>query len=101
MQAMKAQFERDLQAKDEQAEEKRRALLKQVKEFNFHLKLYVLEQRTNIKIFMNCQIIQLLSCVIFYSFALVSFYTRFRLDVFYIHFHSEVGAIEGGDKYYV
>lgn len=30
MQAMKAQFERDLQAKDEQAEEKRRALLKQV-----------------------------------------------------------------------
>lgn len=30
MQAMKAQFERDMQAKDEQAEEKRRALLKQV-----------------------------------------------------------------------
>lgn len=30
MQAMKSQYDRDLQAKDEQAEEKRRALLKQV-----------------------------------------------------------------------
>ena len=32
MQAMKAQFDRDLQAKDEQGEEKKRALLKQVQE---------------------------------------------------------------------
>ncbi len=30
MQAMKAQFERDLQARDEQGEEKKRALVKQV-----------------------------------------------------------------------
>lgn len=31
MQAMKAQFERDLQARDEQNEEKKRLLVKQVK----------------------------------------------------------------------
>ncbi|KAF8772017.1 myosin heavy chain, non-muscle-like isoform X2 [Argiope bruennichi] len=37
MQAMKAQFERDLQAKDEQAEEKRRALLKQVRDLEAEL----------------------------------------------------------------
>ncbi|GFY78830.1 myosin heavy chain, non-muscle [Trichonephila inaurata madagascariensis] len=37
MQAMKAQFERDLQAKDEQAEEKRRALLKQVRDLESEL----------------------------------------------------------------
>lgn len=32
MQALKAQFERDLQARDEQAEEKRKSLVKQVSE---------------------------------------------------------------------
>ncbi|GIY03633.1 myosin heavy chain, non-muscle [Caerostris extrusa] len=37
MQAMKSQFERDLQAKDEQAEEKRRALLKQVRDLESEL----------------------------------------------------------------
>ncbi|XP_054717131.1 LOW QUALITY PROTEIN: myosin heavy chain, non-muscle-like [Uloborus diversus] len=37
MQAMKSQFERDLQAKDEQAEEKRKALLKQVRDLESEL----------------------------------------------------------------
>lgn len=34
MQAMKAQFDRDLQLREEQGEEKKRALIKQVKEAN-------------------------------------------------------------------
>ncbi|KAF6727243.1 Myosin-10 [Oryzias melastigma] len=37
MQAMKAQFDRDLQAKDEQGEEKKRALVKQVREMEAEL----------------------------------------------------------------
>jgi len=35
MQAMKAQFDRDLQARDEQNEEKKRALVKQVSGISF------------------------------------------------------------------
>ena len=37
MQALKAQFERDLSAKEEQAEEKRRALLKQLRDLEMEL----------------------------------------------------------------
>ncbi|XP_022242820.1 myosin heavy chain, non-muscle-like [Limulus polyphemus] len=37
MQAMKSQFERDLQAKDEQAEEKRKALIKQLRDLEVEL----------------------------------------------------------------
>lgn len=42
MQAMKAQFDRDLQARDEQGEEKKRALVKQVHRAHSQLAPYVL-----------------------------------------------------------
>lgn len=57
MQALKAQLERDLQARDEQNEEKRKALIKQVRRFFcFILTLYI-EQKVCLNVFLRTLIL--------------------------------------------